>query len=61
MTTNAISTAQAPVPSAGPAASITHREWARRALHRRTGRIWGLLLVLALLLPLLVTSLLGGH
>jgi hypothetical protein len=61
MTTTAISTARPPAPRAGPAAPTTHREWAKRALHRRAGRIYGLLLVLALLLPLLITSLLGGH
>jgi hypothetical protein len=61
MTTTAISTARLRAPRAGPTASTSHRERAKRALHRRAGRICGLLLVLALLLPLLITSLLGGH
>jgi hypothetical protein len=37
------------------------RERIERNIRRRTGRIWGLLLVRALLLPLLITSLVGGR
>lgn len=61
MATTAISTAQLSAPHADSTGPITHREWAERALRRRAGRICGLLLVLALLLPLLITSLFGGH
>lgn len=48
----------APLRATTPAAG---RERIKRAVRRRAGRIWGLLLVLALLLPLLITSLLGGR
>jgi hypothetical protein len=61
MTTTAISTAPLSAPHADGTGPITHHEWAERALRRRAGRICGLLLVLALLLPLLITSLFGGH
>jgi hypothetical protein len=61
MATTAISTAHLSAPEAGSTVSSTHREWAKRALRRRAGRICGLLLVLALLLPLLITALFGGH
>lgn len=61
MATTAISTAQLSAPRAAGTGSTTFREWAERALRRRAGRICGLLLVLALLLPLLITSLFGGH
>ena len=60
MATTAISTAQRPAPHAGLTTSITHRQWAKRFLRRRASRICGMLLVMALLLPLLIT-LLGGH
>ena len=61
MATTAISTAHPSAPHAGPTAPSRYREWAKRALRRRAGRICGLLLVLALLLPLLITVLFGGH
>jgi hypothetical protein len=47
--------------SNGARITATHRERANRFLRRRAGRICGLLLVLALLLPVLITSLFGGH
>jgi len=37
------------------------RDRFKRAVRRRAGRIPGFLLVLALLLPLLITTLLGGR
>jgi hypothetical protein len=61
MATTAISTAQLSAPHAGPTTPTARREWAKRFLRRRASRICGLLLVLALLLPLLITSLFGGH
>jgi hypothetical protein len=61
MATGLIYTAQPDAPHAGATGRATYRKRAERAIRRRAGRIWGLLLVLALLLPLLVTSLLGGH
>jgi hypothetical protein len=45
----------------GATVRTTRRERVERALRRRAGRICGLLLVLALLLPLLITSLFGEH
>jgi hypothetical protein len=42
--------------AAGPA---THRDRLKRAIHRRAGRIEGILLVLAMLLPQLIITLLG--
>jgi hypothetical protein len=43
------------------AARATRRELVGSALRRRAGRIRGTLVVLALLLPLLITALLGGR
>jgi hypothetical protein len=61
MATAAISTVQLSAPHADGTLPIKPHEWAKRALRRRAGRIYGLLLVLALLVPLLITSLFGGH
>jgi len=38
----------------------THWDRLKRAIHRRAGRIEGILLVLAMLLPQLIFALVGG-
>jgi hypothetical protein len=51
-------------PAIAPRRGTTHakgRERVKQVIRRRAGRICGMLLVLALLLPLLITSLLGGR
>jgi hypothetical protein len=58
MATGPISTAQPSAPGGGGTAHATRRERVKRAIRRRAGRIRVLLLVLALLLPLLITTLL---
>jgi hypothetical protein len=61
MATVPISPAQPSTPRGGATARAVRRERIKRAMRRHAGRIWGLLLVLALLLPLLITSLLDRH
>lgn len=61
MATGPISTARPSAPREGATAHATRRERVKRAIRRRASRIRGMLLVLALLLPLLITTLLGGH
>jgi hypothetical protein len=56
---NAVTAGQASTDK--PSAPRVRRERVKRALHRRAGRIRVLLLVLALLLPLLITLLFGRH
>jgi hypothetical protein len=55
------------IPTARPAAirkgatvRATYRDRLKRAIHRRAGRIEDVLLVLAMLLPQLIITLLGG-
>jgi hypothetical protein len=45
----------------GADSRATRLERIQHAVRRRAGRLWVALLVLVLLLPLLLTSLLGGH
>jgi hypothetical protein len=54
-----ITMSQPPAPRGSATVRPMRRERVKRAIRRRAGRIWGLLLVLALLLPLLITSLLA--
>lgn len=59
--TGPTSMAQSSTPREGATARARRHEWVKRVIRRRAGRIRVLLLVLALLLPLLITTLLGGH
>lgn len=61
MATGPISMALPSEPRGGATAHAAHRERVKRAIRHRAGRIRVLLLVLALLLPLLISTLLGGH
>jgi hypothetical protein len=53
-------TAQPATLRIGATVRATHWDRLKRAMHRRAGRIEGILLVLALLLPQLIIALLGG-
>lgn len=56
-----ISTTRSSAPRAPATARVTRRELVGSALRRRAERIRGRLVVLALLLPLLITVLMGGR
>lgn len=56
-----ISTTRSSAPRAPTTARATRRELVGSALRRRAERIRGTLVVLALLLPLLITVLMGGR
>jgi hypothetical protein len=60
MTPGPTSTAQPPAPHADAIARANRRRRVNRAIRRRADRIPGLLLALALLLPLLITTLIGS-
>jgi hypothetical protein len=53
-------TAQPATLRIGATVRATYRDRLKRAIHRRAGRIEGILLVLAMLLPQLIITLLGG-
>ena len=61
MATTALSTTHPLTPRRDATAHTTRRQRAERAIRRRAHRIPALLLVLALLLPLLITVLLGSR
>jgi hypothetical protein len=56
-----ISTTRSSAPRAPTTARVTRRELVGSGLRRRAERIRGTLVVLALLLPLLITVLMGGR
>jgi hypothetical protein len=60
MATADTSPTQPSAPRGRPTAHKTPRERVERAVRRRAGRLRGLLFVVALLLPLLTTTLLGA-
>jgi hypothetical protein len=60
MTTALIPTASPAAIRKGATAPATRRDQLNRAIHRRAGRIEAILLILVILLPLLITTLLGG-
>jgi hypothetical protein len=61
MATAALSTTRPLTPRRDATTHTTRRQQANRAIRRRGRRIPGLLLVLALLLPLLITVLFGSR
>jgi hypothetical protein len=61
MATAALSTTRPLTPRRGATARTSRRQQAKRAIRRRAHRIPGFLLVLALLLPLLITVLFGSR
>jgi hypothetical protein len=60
MTTALIRTVQPAAIRKGTTAGATHRDQLKRAIQRRAGRIEAVLLILAMLLPQLITTLVGG-
>jgi hypothetical protein len=56
-----LSTTHPTTPDRDTTARATRREHARRTIRRRMRRIPGFLLVLALLLPVLITALFGNR
>jgi hypothetical protein len=61
MTTAALSTTHPTTPRQAPTAHTTRRQQAKRTIRIRIRRIPGFLLVVALLLPLLITALFGNR
>jgi hypothetical protein len=57
----ALSTIQPTAPRQDAISHATRRQQAKRVIRQRLRRIPGFLLVLALLLPLLITALFGSH
>jgi hypothetical protein len=57
----ALSTTHPATPRQDATAHATRREQAKRVIRQRIRRLPGFLLVLALLLPLLITTLFGSH
>jgi hypothetical protein len=61
MATAALSTTQPTAPRQDATSHATRRQRTKRVIRQRLRRIPGFLLVLALLLPLLITALFGSH
>ena len=60
MTTVPTSTARPVTPPQGATARASYRDRLKHAIHRRAGRIEGILLIGVMLLPQLIIVLLGG-